>query len=77
MSLITLTNKTGGQLVCSLNSGNTLRLNNKQSTTVKDTEVTQHIETLVSKGLVISRVVKEKEITPTPKKSKEKTVKED
>ena len=77
MSLITLTNKTGGQLVCSLKSGNTLRLNNKQSTTVKDTEVTQHLETLVSKGLVISRVVKEKEITPTPKKSKEKTVKED
>lgn len=50
-----LTNISGGQIVCDLAvEGKTLRLNNRQSKTIKDTEITPHIKNLVSKGLILS-----------------------
>ena len=50
-----LTNISGGQIVCDLAvEGKTLRLDNKQSTTIKDTEITQHIKNNVERGLILS-----------------------
>ena len=65
MSLHKLTNNSGGQIVCDLAvTGKTLRLNNKQSETVKDSELTLHIKNLISKGLLISEeVLEEPKIT--------------
>ena len=49
-----LTNISGGQIVCDLAvKGSTLRLDNKKSQTIKDSEITPHINILVSKGLII------------------------
>ena len=63
-----LTNNSGGQIVCDLNGDKkTLRLNNKQSTTIKDTEITPHIKNLVSKGLILSEEVSVKDTTKTKK----------
>lgn len=51
----TLTNISGGQIVCDLAvKGSTLRLDDKQTKTIKDTEITSHIRNLVSKGLILS-----------------------
>ena len=77
MSVIKLTNKSGGQLVCDLNGDkNTLRLDNNKSTTIKDTEMTKHNKNLVSKGILISEEVAEpksvKNEKPVQKNSKEK-----
>ena len=78
MSVIKLTNKSAGQLVCDLNGDKkTLRLDNNKSTTIKDTEMTKHIENLVSKGILISEEVAEpksvkNEKTTVQKNSKEK-----
>lgn len=48
-----LTNISGGLIVCDLAvKDKTLRLNNKQTKTIKDTEITKHIENLVNKGLM-------------------------
>lgn len=73
--MITLINRTGGQLVCTLNSGETLRLDNKQSANIKDSDVTSHIENLNKKGLVVCIVSKEVEKVekPTQKKSKKQS----
>ena len=50
-----LTNISGGQIVCDLAvKGKTLRLDNKQSTTIKDTEITPHIKNNVALGLILS-----------------------
>ena len=44
-----LTNISGGQIVCDLAvEGKTLRLDNKQTTTIKDSEITPHIKNLVT-----------------------------
>ena len=52
--LYKVTNISGGELVCDLAvQGKTLRLNNKQSTTIKENEITPHIKNLVKKGLVL------------------------
>ena len=49
-----VTNISGGQIVCDLASkGNTLRLNNRQSKTIKDAEITPHIKNLETKELII------------------------
>ena len=49
-----VTNISGGELVCDLAvQGKTLRLNNKQSKTIKENEMTKHIKNLVSKGLIL------------------------
>lgn len=71
-----LTNISGGQIVCDLAvAGKTLRLNNRQSKTIKDTEITPHIKNLVKKGLILSEsIASEKKHTTNTKSgvSKEK-----
>ena len=53
-----LTNISGGQIVCDLaTKGKTLRLDNKQSQTIKDNEITPHINNLINKGLILSEEV--------------------
>lgn len=73
-----LTNISGGQIVCDLAvKGKTLRLNNKQTKTIKDTEITPHIKNLVSKGLILSEEVTQPHVTKkstAPKSSEEKEV---
>ena len=55
-----LTNISGGQIVCDLAiEGKTLRLDNKQSQTIKDNEITPHIERIIKKGLILSEKVSE------------------
>lgn len=59
--MIELQNISGGQIVCDLKTeGKTLRLDNKDITTIDDFDITEHIENLVNKGLLISRSVKVK-----------------
>ena len=69
-----LTNISGGQIVCDLkvtNGGSpkTLRLDNKKSKVIQNTEITNHIENLVSKGLLLKEEIK---IKSTQQKSVEK-----
>ena len=53
-----LTNNSGGQIVCDLAvKGKTLRLNNKKTKTIQDSEITPHITNLVNKGLILSEYV--------------------
>ena len=55
-----LTNISGGQIVCDLAiEGKTLRLDNKQSQTIKDNEITPHIKHIIDKGLILSEKVSE------------------
>ncbi len=74
---VKLTNISGGQIVCDLAvQGKTLRLNNKQSKTIKDNEITSHIQNLVAKRLLLSEEVTtpqatKKETTSTRSKKKE------
>ena len=64
-----LTNISGGQIVCDLAvEGKTLRLNNKQTKTIEDIEMTPHIENLVTKELMVSEVVLVEETTKSTKK---------
>ena len=65
-----LTNISGGQIVCDLAvEGKTLRLNNKQTKTIEDIEMTPHIENLVTKELMVSEVVLvDEETTKSTKK---------
>ena len=66
---VKLTNISGGQIVCDLAvAGKTLRLNNRQSKTIKDTEITPHIKNLVTKGLILSE-----EVVVTPQVTKKET----
>ena len=71
-----LTNISGGQIVCDLAvEGKTLRLNNKQTKTIKDMDITPHIKNLVLKGLILSEEVVQPQVTKkitTQKSSKEK-----
>lgn len=50
-----ITNKSGGQLVCDLANGDTLRLNNNESITVSEENITSHLRHLEVKGLVTIR----------------------
>lgn len=73
MSSYKLTNKSGGLLVCDLAvEGETLRLNNRQTKTIKDTEITPHIKNLVNKGLILSELVQTR-TTRTKKKNTQKS----
>lgn len=64
-----LTNISGGQIVCDLaTEGKTLRLNNRETKTIKENEITPHIKNLVTKGLILSEDV----VTKTTPKKKEK-----
>lgn len=47
-----VTNIFGGQLVCTLASGETLRLDNKQFATIKDTDKTDYLNTIERKGYI-------------------------
>lgn len=71
-----LTNISGGQIVCDLKvekgeDPKTLRLDNKQSKTIEDTEVTKHIDNLVSKGLLLKEEVKTKTAQKSNKEKEE------
>lgn len=58
--LYKLTNISGGQIVCDLaQKGSTLRLDDKKTQIVKDSEITPHIKNLVLKGLILSEEIKE------------------
>lgn len=52
-----LTNICGGLIVCSLSDGSTLRLNNRQTKVVTDTEMTSHIRNLILKGLMLGEEI--------------------
>lgn len=45
-----LTNISGGQIVCNLASGETLRLDNKGTQTIKNTDMTEHLLNLEKLG---------------------------
>lgn len=63
--LYRITNISGGQVVCDTAiKGKTLRLNDKQSETIKDTEMTPYIERQVKTGIFLSEIVLE-ETKPT------------
>lgn len=73
-----LTNISGGQIVCDLAvQGKTLRLNNKQTKTIKENEITPHIKNLVSKGLILSEEVIPPQVTKKTTASKSSKEKED
>ena len=75
-SLFRLTNISGGQIVCDLvGEDNTLRLDNKQTKTIKDIEITPHIKNLVEKGLILSEEVQLEEPNVTKKNSVQKNSK--
>lgn len=75
-SLFRLTNISGGQIVCDLvGEDNTLRLDNKQTKTIKDIEITPHIKNLVKKGLILSEEVQLEEPNATKKSSVQKNSK--
>lgn len=75
-SLFRLTNISGGQIVCDLvGEDNTLRLDNKQTKTIKDIEITPHIKNLVEKGLILSEEVQLEESNVTKKNSVQKNSK--
>ncbi len=75
-SLFRLTNISGGQIVCDLvGEDNTLRLDNKQTKTIKDIEITPHISNLVKKGLILSEEVQLEESNVTKKNSVQKNSK--
>lgn len=68
-----LTNVSSGQIVCDLaKKDSTLRLNSKDSITIKDDEITPHIKNLVSKGLILSEEIS-KEIYSKKKAVKNST----
>lgn len=71
-----ITNISGGQLVCDLAvKGTTLRLDNKKSKTIKDNEITPHIQNMMNKKLVLIEKVEiksTKKKDTTKKSSKEK-----
>ncbi len=69
-----LTNISGGQIVCDLAvKGKTLRLNNRQTKTIKDSEITSHINNLSTNGLIlIERVTTTQPIRKTTPKSSNK-----
>lgn len=68
MSNVKLTNRCGGELVDTLKSGTTLRLRNKMSATINEEELTPHIETLVSRGLVLKEIIVPKTAEKSAKK---------
>ena len=68
-----VTNISGGQLVCTLASGDTLRLDNKEQTTIKNSDLTEYLKRIEIKGLIVCTKVEESANTPTPKRKKKAT----
>lgn len=67
MATVTLTNLSGGLIVCDLKCRDkdkskvkTLRLNNRQSTICDEGEISSHLDTLIKKGFVRKTAVKGK-----------------
>lgn len=65
---VRLTNNSGGQIVCDLKT-KTLRLDNKKSMTIQESEVTPYIETCIKKGLILRESIQEEEIPVATRKS--------
>lgn len=67
-----LTNISGGQIVCDLAvKGKTLRLNNRQTETIKENEITPHITHLMNSGLIlIEKIQKESKTKKVSKTNK-------
>lgn len=65
-------NISGGQLVCDLGGGGTLRLNDREHETIKDTDMTEYLTHIESLGLVKCKQIEE-ETTTTVKSSKSKS----
>lgn len=64
----------GGQIVCTLASGETLRLSDREYQEVKNTDMTDYLKHIESLGLVkCTKIVEEETETPTPKKGLKKT----
>lgn len=73
-----LTNISGGQIVCDLAvKDKTLRLDNKKSKTIKDSEITPHIKNLVSKGLILCEQIVSEETKSTKKSTVQKSSKKE
>lgn len=76
--MIQLTNISGGQIVCDLKSGATLRINNKQSQTINDNEVTEYLKTLEKKSLIKLKTLEEQVVeTKTVSKKSSSKAKEE
>lgn len=69
-------NISGGQIVCTLASGETLRLNDRKHTEIKDTDMTDYLKHIESLGLIkCTKIVVEEEVSnTTPNKKSKKTV---
>ncbi len=63
-------NISGGQLVCDLGGGGTLRLNDREHETIKDTDLTDYLSHIESMGLIKCKQIEE---TTTVKSSKSKS----
>jgi hypothetical protein len=77
--MVQVTNISGGQIVCDLKSGATLRINNKQSQTINDNEVTDYLKTLEKKGLMKFKTLTDEQVEikkTTSKKSSSKAKEE-
>ena len=69
--MLKLTNIMGGQLVCDLaTEGKTLRLDDRQSETINDNEITPHILHLEECELIL---IEEVSVVETPKEKTKKT----
>ncbi len=72
-----LLNLSGGQLVCTLNSGKTLRVDDRKTEEISDEDRVGYIEHLESEGLVKCTKIVTEEPAVSPKKSKKQNEKED
>ena len=72
-----VTNISGGQIVCDLAvQGETLRLNNRQTKTIKDIEITPHIKNMMTKGLILMEKISAENQTVAKKTNASKNSKE-
>lgn len=77
MSYYKLTNISGGQIVCDLAvEGETLRLDNKKSETIRESKITPHINNLVEKKLILMEEVSIPETKTTKNTAKKSSSKE-
>lgn len=58
--MIKIQNCMGGQLVCSLSDGSTLRLDPKESETVTNTKITPYLKHIGAKGYIKITEIAEK-----------------
>ena len=66
--MVKILNISGGTLVCSLSSGETLRFNNREFTQVKEGEITPYLRNIEKKGYVKFIEVADKKDTSTSAK---------